>query len=144
MLFYPYISVNTEITDITGSVMKTTYPLTIYSAASCRLCNRKMQYIKLHDVDNKLILIDCSAPVFDDSPFRKLGITRTLMMNRLHLQDTDGNWPVSVEAFEVIYRAVGMVAISKMWGHPLTKPWAVCLYPWVVKYRYTLSKIGLP
>ncbi|CAG7856914.1 hypothetical protein MCAMS1_01577 [biofilm metagenome] len=78
--------------------MKTqiTYPLTIYFDASCRLCNSEMQNIKLHDVDDKLILFDCSAPEFDDAPFKQQGITKTLMMNRLHMHDDNGNWKVGV------------------------------------------------
>jgi predicted DCC family thiol-disulfide oxidoreductase YuxK len=125
-------------------MMATAYPLTIYFDASCRLCNSEMQNIKLHDADNQLILIDCSASDFDDAPFKKEGITRTLMMNRLHMQDANGTWRVGVDAFEVIYRTVGMASIAKLWGGKLTKPLAVKLYPWVVKHRYTLSKIGLP
>jgi len=125
-------------------ISKATYPLTIYYDASCRLCNSEMQNIKLHDVDNQLILIDCSAPEFNDAPFQKLGITRTLMMNRLHMHDSEGIWFVGVDAFEVIYRTVGMVSIAKLWGGRFTKPLTKKLYPWVVKHRYTLSMIGLP
>lgn len=123
--------------------MNTTYQLTIYFDASCRLCNSEMQNIKLHDDHNQLILIDCSAPEFDDTPFHAEGITKTLMMNRLHAQDTSGKWLVGVDAFEVIYRTVGMASIAKLWGGKLTKPLAEKMYPWVVKHRYTLSKIGL-
>ena len=68
--------------------MSTIYPLTIYFDASCRLCNSEMQNIKIHDHEDKLILIDCSASEFDDTPFKKEGINRTLMMNRLHAQDS--------------------------------------------------------
>ena len=124
--------------------MNTTLPLTIYYDASCGLCNSEMQNIKIHDQDEQLVLIDCSAPEFDDIEFKALGITRSLMMNRLHAQDANGNWLVGVDAFEVIYRTVGMASIAKLWGGTLTKPLAVKLYPWVVKHRYTLSKIGLP
>jgi predicted DCC family thiol-disulfide oxidoreductase YuxK len=134
----------TETTVLTGDNMNTSYPLTIYFDASCRLCNSEMQNIKLHDEHKQLILIDCSAPEFDDTEFKVLGITRSHMMNRLHALDANGNWLIGVAAFEVIYQTVGMASIAKLWGHPLTKPWAVRLYPWVVKHRYTLSKIGLP
>jgi predicted DCC family thiol-disulfide oxidoreductase YuxK len=103
-----------------------------------------MQNIKAHDADNKLVLIDCSAPEFDESPFKKEGIDRALMMNRLHAQDSNGTWLVGVEAFEVIYKTVGMVVIAKLWGGALTKPLAERLYPWVVRHRYILSIIGLP
>ncbi len=124
--------------------MNTTYPLTIYYDASCRLCNSEMQNIKLHDTNKQLTFIDCSDDGFDDSPFQAEGITKTLMMNRLHAQDTSGKWLVGVAAFEVIYQTVGMASIAKLWGGRLTKPLAEKLYPWVVKHRYTLSKIGLP
>lgn len=124
--------------------MNAIYPLTIYFDASCRLCNSEMQNIKLHDDRNQLILIDCSAPEFDDTPFHAEGITKTLMMNRLHAQDTNGKWLVGVDAFEVIYRTVDMASIAKLWGGRFTKPLAEKMYPWVVKHRYTLSKIGLP
>lgn len=124
--------------------MNPTYPLTIYFDASCRLCDSEMQNIKLHDADNQLILIDCSAPEFDDTPFHSEGITRHKMMNRLHMHDANGHWWTGVDAFEMIYRTVGMFSISKLWGSKFTKPLTLKLYPWVVKNRYTLSKIGLP
>jgi predicted DCC family thiol-disulfide oxidoreductase YuxK len=124
--------------------MNTIYPLTIYYDASCRLCNSEMQNIKLHDANNQLILIDCSAPEFDDTEFKPLGITRNLMMNRLHAVDAKANWLIGVEAFEVIYSTVGMASIAKLWGGRFTKPLTKKMYPWVVKHRYTLSKIGLP
>lgn len=124
--------------------MSTIYPLTIYFDASCRLCNSEMQNIKLHDTNNQLILVDCSTPEFNETPFHAEGITKILMMNRLHAQDANGKWLVGVDAFEVIYRTVGMASIAKLWGGRFTKPLTKKMYPWVVKHRYTLSKIGLP
>ncbi|MEQ1559112.1 MAG: DUF393 domain-containing protein [Methyloglobulus sp.] len=124
--------------------MNATYPLTIYYDASCRLCNSEMQNIKIHDADNQLILIDCSANDFDQTPFLAEGISKEKMMNRLHAQDASGKWLVGVDAFVVIYRTVGLNLLANLWGHPLTKPIAERLYPWVVRHRYVLSKLGLP
>jgi predicted DCC family thiol-disulfide oxidoreductase YuxK len=124
--------------------MNTTYPLTIYFDASCRLCNSEMQNIKIHDVDNQLILIDCSAPEFDEAKFKVIGLTRKQMMNKMHAQDAEGKWVIGVAAFEVIYQTVGMAFVAKMWGGSLTRPLAERLYPWVVKHRYILSQVGLP
>jgi predicted DCC family thiol-disulfide oxidoreductase YuxK len=120
------------------------YPLTIYYDASCRLCNSEIQNIKLHDTNNQLILIDCSASDFDTSVCTENNISLVDMMNRLHAQDVEGQWLIGVTAFEVIYRTVGMYSIATLWGHPLTRPITERLYPWVAKHRYTLSKIGLP
>lgn len=123
--------------------MDTAYPLTIYFDASCALCNSEMRNIKIHDTQNRLALIDCSSADFDDSAFRDQGITRDTMMNCLHAQDANGQWIKGVAAFEVIYRAVGMASIAKLWGHPLTRPLAERAYPWVVKHRHVLSALGL-
>lgn len=123
--------------------MDTTFPLTIYFDASCALCNSEMQNIKIHDVQNRLTLIDCSATDFDDSAFHAQGITRDTMLNCLHAQDANGQWLKGVAAFEVIYRTVGMASIAKLWGHPLTRPLAERAYPWVVKHRHVLSALGL-
>ena len=109
--------------------MNTTYPLTIYFDASCRLCNSEMQNIKLHDTNNQLTLIDCSSPDFDDTLCKVSNISQTTMMNRLHAQDANGRWLIGVAAFEVIYQTVGMASIAKLWGHSITRPWAERLYP---------------
>ncbi len=124
--------------------MTTAYPLTIYFDASCRLCNSEMQNIKRHDSANQLILIDCSAPDFDDAVCKVNNISQTAMMNRLHAQDANGQWLIGVAAFEVIYQTIGIPFLAKLWGSRLTRPWAERLYPWVAEHRYILSKIGLP
>ena len=123
--------------------MKDAYLLTVYFDASCKLCNSEMQNIKLHDIENRLMLVDCSAPEFDDGPFLMEGITRDVMMNCLHVRNDQGVWIKGVAAFEVIYRSVGMVSIAKLWGHPITRPLAERAYPWVVRHRHFLSRLGL-
>lgn len=123
--------------------MDTRFPLTIYFDASCALCNSEMQNIKLHDTNNQLLLIDCSSPEFDDTPFQAEGISQVQMMNCLHARDANGRWIKGVAAFELIYRTVGMASIAKLWGHPLTRPLAERAYPWIVKHRHVLSAIGL-
>ena len=123
--------------------MKEANQLTIYFDASCKLCDSEMQNIKSRDIEDRLTLIDCSAPEFDDRPFLVEGITRELMMNCLHARNGQGEWIKGVAAIEVIYRSVGMASIAKLWGHPLTRPLAERAYPWVVRHRYFLSRIGL-
>lgn len=120
------------------------FPLTVYFDASCRLCASEMQNIKQHDHKNQLVMVDCSAADFDDSPYQALGITRATMMHRLHLQDAKGQWLVGVDAFVLLYDTVGLSCIAKLWGHPVTKPWAKRFYPWIADHRYLLSWFGLP
>jgi predicted DCC family thiol-disulfide oxidoreductase YuxK len=123
--------------------MVSAYPISVYFDASCALCNSEMQNIRQHDAENRLRLIDCSAPDFDDRAFQTEGISRDTLMNCLHARDANGNWLKGVAAFEVIYRTVGMASIARLWGHPLTRPIAERAYPWVVKHRRFLSALGL-
>lgn len=121
--------------------MTTTYPLTLYFDASCHLCNSEMQNIKAHDTNNQLVLIDCSAPDFDESVCKANNISKTAMMNRLHAQDANDQWLLGVVAFEVIYQTIGMYSVAKIWKLPITRIW---LYPFIAKHRNTLLRFGVP
>ena len=123
--------------------MNTAFPLTVFFDASCALCCSEMQNIKLNDSNDQLVLVDCSAPDFDDAAYRGDGVTRDAMMRCLHAQDAQGKWLKGVAAFEVIYRAVGMTTIAKLWAHPLFRPLAERAYPLVVRHRYMISALGL-
>lgn len=123
--------------------MKPTPRLTIYFDASCRLCSSEMYNIKQHDTDNRLTLVDCSSDDFDDRTFKSEGIDQQAMMNCLHARNEQGEWIKGVAAFEIIYRSVGMASIAALWGHPVTRPLAERIYPWVVRHRQFLSSLGL-
>src|ERR1017187_6454542 len=118
-----------------GVDMNEQYPLTIYYDASCELCNSEMQAIKVHDTGQRLNLVDCSAPNFDDAPYRDDGVTREAMMECLHVHDSRGKWIKGVSAFELLYRTVGMSAIANLWGSSLTRPLAELAYPWIARHR---------
>lgn len=124
--------------------MNHAYPLTVFFDASCGLCREEMMNIQLHDHRRRLLLVDCSGNGFDDTPYRAAGITRDAMMNCLHVRDSQGNWSLGVNAFELIYRAVGIEALATLWGGRYTRPLMKRLYPWVARHREALSLTGLP
>lgn len=124
--------------------MRNDLPLTVYFDASCRLCNSEMQNIKAHDAAGYLMLADCSAPGFDDAPFRADGVTRAAMMECLHVRDNQGAWIRGVPAFELIYRTVGMAGLANIWGGRYTRPLMEKLYPWVARHRQAISLTGFP
>jgi predicted DCC family thiol-disulfide oxidoreductase YuxK len=125
-------------------VMNEQYPLTVYYDASCSLCNSEIQNIKVHDSGRHLILVDCSAPGFDDTPYRSDGVSREAMMECLHVRTNRGKWIKGVPAFELLYRTAGMPILANLWGSRLTRPLAERLYPWVARYRRAISWTGLP
>lgn len=124
--------------------MNEQYPLTVYFDASCRLCHNEMQNIKIHDTGQQLHLVDCSAANFDDTPYRKDGITRETMMACLHVCNKQGEWIKGVPAFELLYRTTGMTAMASLWGGRFTRPLAERAYPWVARHRMAVSWTGLP
>lgn len=124
--------------------MEQIYPLTVYFDASCSLCNNEIQNIRIHDSARRLILVDCSAPGFDDAPYRADGVTRKAMMECLHVRNSQGEWIKGVSAFELLYRTANMPALAGLWGGRFTRPLAERLYPWVARHRQAISWTGLP
>jgi predicted DCC family thiol-disulfide oxidoreductase YuxK len=124
--------------------MNERYPLVVYFDASCVLCNSEMQVIKAHDVAQRLVMTDCSAVNFDDTPFRAEGVTRENMMTCLHVRDNRGEWTRGVSAFELLYRTVGKTSLANLWGSRMMRPFIELAYPWVARHRQLLSWSGLP
>jgi predicted DCC family thiol-disulfide oxidoreductase YuxK len=125
-------------------VMNEQYPLTVYFDASCGLCNSEMQAIKIHDSEQRLILVDCSSQSFDDAPCRADGISRQELMACLHVRDSAGVWIKGVAAFELLYRTVKMPTLALLWGGRFTRPVMERAYPWVARHRRFLSWTGMP
>lgn len=124
--------------------MNEQYPLTVFFDASCGLCHNEMQNIKIHDSEQHVILVDCSAEGFDDVSYQVDGVTRAAMMECLHVRDSQGAWIKGIAAFEVLYRTVGMPAMANFWGSRFTRPLMERVYPWIARNRQFITKTGLP
>jgi len=114
--------------------------LTVFFDGSCRLCSTEMYALKAVDDQGWLTLVDCSAPGFDDTPYREVGATRDAMMKAIHVRDELGDWHRGVEALSLIYGTLGFTATARLWTHPRLRPVTEALYAWVVRHRYTLSR----
>ena len=122
--------------------MDITYPLTIYYDASCPLCKAEMETIKETDVENKLILVDCSNDNFYEPAF--CPATKAIMMERIHAQDANGVWIKGVDVFEAAYAAAGFNKLSQLWGNKTLRPILSRAYPIIADNRHWLSKTPLP
>lgn len=139
---------NPQETNSLGNPVAITYPLTVYFDGSCRLCSGEMQNFVARDVIRAiqqnsapmLNLIDCSPVDFDDSA---LPASRETMMNMIHARDAAGRWLRGVDVFVACYAAADLGVVSSILAHRLIKPYAARLYPWIVRNRYRMSKIGL-
>ncbi len=117
-----------------------TYPITIYFDGSCKLCSSEINNLVARDKHSAILLVDCSPVDFDD---RGLPANRETMMNVIHAQDAAGEWLRGVDVFIAAYQAADMNFVSSMLAHRWVKPLAVRAYPWVVRNRFLLSRLGL-
>lgn len=117
-----------------------TYPITIYFDGSCKLCSSEINNLVARDKHHSILLVDCSPEDFDD---RGLPANRETMMNMIHARDAAGEWLRGIDVFIAAYRAADMNFVSRMLAHRWVKPLAERGYPWVVRNRHLLSRLGL-
>jgi predicted DCC family thiol-disulfide oxidoreductase YuxK len=118
-----------------------TYPITIYFDGSCKLCSSEINNLVARDKHSAILLVDCSPVDFDD---RGLPANRESMTNMIHARDATGEWLRGVDVFIAAYRAADLNFVSRMLAHRWIKPLAMRAYPWVVRNRFRLSRLGLP
>ena len=124
-------------------ILRTQALLTAYYDGSCGLCSAEMAELQALDVHGEIQLVDCATPGFDDAAMRQAGITREQLMGRLHVRDVLGDWHRGVDAIALLYATVGAPLLARAWAHPWTRPFTRRLYPWVVRHRHALSRLGL-
>ena len=118
------------------------YPLTVFYDASCPMCAAEMEALQDRDRE-RLELVDCSAPDFDETVLAGVGITRADLMARIHARDAHGRWLVALDAIEAAYRAVGLERAADLWGSRSLRPLLDPLYRWVARRRQLLSRAGM-
>ena len=123
--------------------MTAAWPLTVYYDASCPLCREEMHALAAHDGEDRLVLVDASAPGFSDPDLAAAGIPGQELMRLIHARDAQGRWFIGVAVFEQAYAAVGLHRVAALWGHPRLRPFWDRAYPWVARFRQPLSRLGL-
>ena len=117
-----------------------TFPLTVFYDASCPLCASEMQALAARDREARLVLVDCSAPDFDERPFAAEGVTRAAMLAQIHARDDAGRWLAGVDVFVEAYRAAGFPRIARLFASARLRPLWTRLYPWIARNRQLLSR----
>lgn len=115
--------------------MSATYPITIYYDSNCPLCNQEMSKLKEHDLDGKLILVDCSA---EDFVAPAGAPAKEKMMQLLHVLTADGLWVVGVPAFRLAYAGVGFSFVVNWLDKPHVMRLMNRLYPLIARNRYLI------
>ncbi|MCG6118689.1 MAG: DUF393 domain-containing protein [Aquimonas sp.] len=120
-----------------------TWPLRIYYDASCPLCAAEMQGLRDRDTQGRLQLVDCSAHGFKDPELSAAGVDVQTALNHIHALDAAGVWHRGVAVFELAYSAAGLGMVARMLGKPWLRPLLDRAYPWVVRSRGLLARLGL-
>jgi predicted DCC family thiol-disulfide oxidoreductase YuxK len=123
--------------------MSVVYPLRIYYDRNCPLCAHELHALKRYDRLGRIELIDCSPAGFRDQASAEAGLSGNDLMAFIHARDGNGNWLKGVPVFEAAYRAVGIESMARLWSQPRLRPLWDRLYPWVARYRMSLSKLRL-
>jgi predicted DCC family thiol-disulfide oxidoreductase YuxK len=110
--------------------------LTLFYDGSCPICSWEKHSLMRRDRRGLLGFIDIQSPEFDPVIY---GLTKEVLMGRMHGLTNDGRMIVGVEALIESYRAVGW-----WWAYlPLSivPSWLANLaYGWFADHRYQLSR----
>lgn len=118
--------------------------LRVYYDDACPLCREEIMALKAADVDDRLILKDCSAANFEDAEAKRANLGKADLMQAMHVCDSDGNWYRGPDAFARIYAAAGIPWMARLWGSRTLKPLWNRIYPWIARHRQQLSRSALP
>jgi predicted DCC family thiol-disulfide oxidoreductase YuxK len=117
------------------------FPLQIFYDGSCSVCATEVERYGRKDRDDRLILVDISAPGFDPAPF---GITLAEFMYQMHAIDRSGRVFRGVEAFWAIWQAFPNSTLLGLSGKliklPLVNPLARLCYRLFAGIRGYLPK----
>ncbi|MFK8029346.1 MAG: thiol-disulfide oxidoreductase DCC family protein [Gammaproteobacteria bacterium] len=125
-----------------STIDPTILPLTVYFDKSCPICREEIAALKSIDANDALTLVDCSSPEFNDAAAQERGLTSEELKAAMHVRDAKGNWYLVVDAFVVMYEAVGFdsaAALLQKRGFRSLFEW---IYPLFAKHRHKLRYIG--
>ncbi len=116
--------------------------ITVYYDNSCPICREEIDALKSIDTNNRLAPIDCSTENFDDAAATDAGLRQDTLKQALHVRDSKGQWYSAVDAFVVIYDAVGFDSAVTLLRRSSVRRIFDWLYPVFVKHRHKLRFMG--
>jgi predicted DCC family thiol-disulfide oxidoreductase YuxK len=116
--------------------------ITVYFDNSCPICREEIGALKSIDTHNRLALIDCSVENFTDAAATQAGLTQNALKQALHVRDAHGQWHSAVDAFVVMYDAVGFDSAVRLLQKSGVRKLFNWIYPVFVKHRHKLTFTG--
>ena len=119
------------------------FPLTVYYDAACPLCASEIHTLRDRAPAGSFVLVDCSAPDFDDAPYARDGVTRAMMLKRIYARDAQGRWLNGLDVFEAAYRAASLPALARIFARRRSRPLLDRVYQWIAVHRHGLTRARL-
>ena len=117
-------------------------PLTVYYDKSCPVCREEITALKSIDMNDALTLVDCSSPDFNDAAAHQEGLTSEALKSAMHVRDAKGKWYKVVDAFVIMYEAVGFDSAAALLKKRGIRSLFERMYPLFLKHRYKLRYVG--
>jgi predicted DCC family thiol-disulfide oxidoreductase YuxK len=114
----------------------TDFDVEVFYDGLCPLCRREMAMLRRRDKQGRIRFVDIADAAFDPGT---AGVTREVLMSRIHARLPDGTIIDGVEVFRCLYAAVGfrrLVALSRLPGVAQLLDLA---YRWFAKNRLRLT-----
>jgi predicted DCC family thiol-disulfide oxidoreductase YuxK len=100
------------------------------------LCTRETAWLRKRDKRGRIQFTDITAEDFDAS---QLGVSREVLMTKIHGRLPDGRVVTGVEVFRQLYTAVGFGRLVWLSRLPLVAPLLDLGYRWFAKNRMRLT-----
>lgn len=123
--------------------MQSSERIVIYHDHSCPICRAEMEELKQVDHTNRLELLDCSADGFFDAAATEIGLEQDQLMSAMYIRVGDSRWLQGPDAFEFIYRELGMPKMAAFWGSKRLRPLVNIGYRLFARTRGVLALIGV-
>jgi predicted DCC family thiol-disulfide oxidoreductase YuxK len=114
----------------------TDFDVEVFFDGLCPLCRREMAMLRRRDKRGRIRFIDIADADFNPG---SVGVTREVLMSRIHARLPDGSIIHGVEVFRRLYAAVGfprLVVLSRLPGVAQVLDLA---YRWFAKNRLRLT-----
>jgi predicted DCC family thiol-disulfide oxidoreductase YuxK len=117
------------------------FPLTVFYDASCPVCVLEIEMLRRRDTEQRLQLIDLSAPTFDAAIY---GFEHADLDAVLHAVRPDGSVVRGMAALRLAYRGAGLGWLLQATRWPIVASIADAAYRVFARHRHALSRALAP
>tara|TARA_R110000751_G_scaffold71416_3_gene144583 strand:- start:872 stop:1270 length:399 start_codon:yes stop_codon:yes gene_type:complete len=93
------------------SPLKASPPVTLFHDGHCPFCQQEVAWLKKHRHQERIALVDIQASDFNAQAY---GQEFNAMMGQLHLQDSQGEWYIGMDASRALYAVLGYRRLVKI------------------------------